>query len=244
MERLIRFECDPRPFVVPKRLRCHHETFPPFEVIEYRTRRKLGPYGLRMEAIVRTKVEVNECKQAALYLAQDLNRVWPYVAGVPLFPQILIARRINAPPGWRSNSDVVSKGLPMMLGPLRITGGAIRFGRPKPYLVTVTEMPLRSALTAVRKFRGADPITRLLMELHLGALNQPGTDSRLFLLAKALELIRALLPGRNDAQRQSALDPETRKRLRQPLHWLYGMANNRLESVMLLSVIVLNSYND
>ena len=231
MERVIRFECEPRPFVIPKRFRCHREAFAPFEVSEYRRRSKVRPYGLRMEAIVRTKGEVHECRQAALNLAQDLNRVWAYVAGVPLFPQVLIARRINAPPGWQSNSDKISRGLPWTLGPHRIhiEGGGIRFGRPKPYLVTLTDMPLGPALAAVRKFRGADQVTRLLMGLHFGALNQPGTDSRLFLLAKALELVRATLPGRNDTQRQAALHPETRQELRRSLHWLYGIANNRLE---------------
>jgi hypothetical protein len=58
---------------------------------------------------------------------------------------------------------------------------------------------------------------------------QPGSQSGLFLFAKALELARFMIPGRDDKARETALPLRARESLRQSLHWLYGIANRRLE---------------
>jgi len=56
----------------------------------------------------------------------------------------------------------------------------------------------------------------------------PGTESALFLFAKALELARVMLPGHDDKARQAALPLDARGSLRRSLHWLYEIANKRL----------------
>ena len=90
-------------------------------------------------------------------------------------------------------------------------------------------MPLRDALSAVRAHLTANESTRLLLGLHSEAMAQPGSQSGLFLFAKALELARFMIPGRDDKARETALPLRARESLRQSLHWLYGIANRRLE---------------
>jgi hypothetical protein len=90
-------------------------------------------------------------------------------------------------------------------------------------------MPLRNALSAVRSYLTANENTRLLLDFHSEALALPGSQSGLFLFAKGLELARLMLPGRDDSARENALPLTARKSLRQSLHWLYGIANLRLE---------------
>jgi hypothetical protein len=68
-----------------------------------------------------------------------------------------------------------------------------------------------------------------LIQLHLGAMGNLGTEAALLLSAKALEICRALLPGRNDNQKQKALQLELTNELRHSLHWLFGIANQRRE---------------
>jgi hypothetical protein len=105
----------------------------------------------------------------------------------------------------------------------------IRVGHAHSYRVTMPYMPLRNALSAVRSYHTADENTRLLLELHSEALALQGSQSGLFLFAKGLELAQLMLPGRNDPARQNALPLTARESLRQSFHWLYGVANQRLE---------------
>jgi hypothetical protein len=97
------------------------------------------------------------------------------------------------------------------------------------YWMTLPYMPLKRALEAVRAYRTSDAATRLLIDLHTRSLKEPGSDTQLILLAKALELVRAVLPGRKDADKQKALQAEVQASLNQSLPWLYDIANNRLE---------------
>jgi len=144
--------------------------------------------------------------------------MWTYVAGVPLFPQVLRMTYPDAPDGWESSESTLRDRLPG----LRIQHHTVR-----QYLLELPFMPLAPAMVAVAAYRKASPETRMLIELHVESLLNPGSMSGLVLTAKALELARALLPGNTDTQRQSALGA-TFGNLKQSLHWLYGRANQRL----------------
>ena len=222
-ERLV-YECSPRPFSVPPRVPAYRERVSCLDVIEYRRRSKVRPYGLRMESQVTTKEEARHCHSEALRLASDLNAVWAYIAGVPLFPKRLVLQVVDSPNGWRTNFKKLESALPTAArfhGEVRISEGS--------YSLELPFMPLQRALAAVQAYHVASENVRVLMGLHFEALDQPGTQSGLFLLAKALELARGMLPGRDNKQRQAALPPDVRAELRQSLHWLYGIANHRLE---------------
>jgi hypothetical protein len=100
---------------------------------------------------------------------------------------------------------------------------------PGQYRVLIPLLPLQPAIVAVQAYRTANPETRFLMNLHFGAIDQLGTESQLFLFAKALELARLMLPGRRDPQKEASLSPSVRAALRRSFHWLFDIANNRLE---------------
>jgi len=85
------------------------------------------------------------------------------------------------------------------------------------------------ALEALAAFRNAQPVVRSLVELHFSALTSTRVDGRLFFFAKALELVRALLPGADLPAKSANLHPEIRGELARPLSWLYDMSNNRFD---------------
>jgi hypothetical protein len=177
-----------------------------------------------METRVRTKEEARARDGEARELIASLSGVWPYVAGTLLFPRWLRIEVSKAPQGWRTNSRRILSTLPAA-GPIF----KLRFRSRGSYSITLPYMPLRNALSAVPAYRTANAVTRKLLGLHAEAMAQPGTDSGLFLLAKALELARVMLPGRDDKARQAVLPLDARTSLRRSLHWLYGIANDRLE---------------
>jgi hypothetical protein len=105
----------------------------------------------------------------------------------------------------------------------------IRFSRQskRNWAVTLDAMPLEPALRALAAYRSTDATTRLLIALHTQAIDQYD-DAGLFLLAKALEACRALLPGRTDTQRLHGLPATAQQQLRTSLRWLMQIANSRL----------------
>ncbi|HZQ90387.1 MAG TPA: hypothetical protein VFA60_01185 [Terriglobales bacterium] len=126
------YECAPPPFIAPPGTTPHTEQFGSLLLKESYIEGDTHPYRLRMEAQPSTKEEAQRIHHEALDLATNLDRVWAYVAGEPLFAKRLILRRADA-------------------------------------------------------------------------------------------------PGKTDTQREGALSADVRSELRQSLHWLYDIANNRLE---------------
>ena len=202
----------------------HSERVGHFDVSEYRRRSRVRPYGLRMEASPQNREEAEKWHLEAIALARDLNKMRTYVAGVTLFPRYSALRILSGPDGWKTNYENVRAGLPakgMTYSAIQFSGGG--------YSLSLPFMPLGPALSAVQQYHQTNDTIRTLIDLHLEAIEQRGTQSGLFLFAKALELVRYILPGRDDAKRQAALPPESRNLLKQPLHWLFGIANERFE---------------
>jgi hypothetical protein len=214
MKRTLWYVCK-RPFELPQRMRCHREAVGLLQVFEYRPKSKRYSYGLRMEAQVHTEEEARAAHSQALQLAENLDMVWPYVAGARLFPHALRLESRDSPEGWESNFSRVAKTLPTTQA-LQIS--RIRFGGR--YMVPLPLMPLQAALSAVRRLQAASDATRVLIQLHTRAMDNPGTEVGLFLIAKALELVRTMLPGRDDRARQAGLSADGLGELRQSLHWL------------------------
>jgi hypothetical protein len=226
------------PFFPPARLRGYQERVGNLDVIEHRRRNKVLPYGLRMECQVTTKEQAQRCDTEARQLARDLNTVWAYVALVTLFPKRFMIRLSKPPDGWRTNFKRIKSvrpikprsSLPISGPPGPPVGFTVNIKiNPGRYKVVLPYMPLQRALAAVQAYRTANQTTRFLMDLHFGAIDQLGTGAQLFLFAKALELARVMLPGRTDSQGEAALPPAGRAALRRSFHWLFDIANNRLE---------------
>jgi hypothetical protein len=234
------YECSPRPFFVPARLRGYRGRVGGLDVIEHRHRSNVLPYGLRMECQVNTEQEAACSHTEALQLARDLNIVWAYVAAVPLFPKRIMLQLSGAPDGWRTNFKKLKSTRPIKprsaLAISSSPGPAVAFRMSikiiqGKYKVLLPYMPLQPALVAVQAYRTANENMRFLMNLHFGAIDQLGTESQLFLFAKALDLVRrVMLPGRSVQQKESALPHDVRAALSQSLNWLGAMSNNRLET--------------
>lgn len=192
-------------------------------VTERRRRSRTHPYAIRFEKQARSRTEARALEAEAFALADDLDQIWAYVAGVPLFPRITTLTIARAPMGWKTNAVRIKRRLPS-------DGGyVVRERLISRYLVTLPRPPLAAALDAVQAWRGADQVTKHLMGLHLASLREGTPSAAMIFLAKALELVRAILPGRTDEQRQRALPLDIQQRLSRSLHWLYSIANQRQE---------------
>lgn len=192
-------------------------------VTERRRRSRTLPYVIRLEGQARSRTEAATLEAQAFELADDLDQIWPYVAGVPLFPRITTLTIARAPLGWKTNAPRMKRKLPAE------GGYVVRERFINRYLVTLPRPPLAAALDLVQAWRGADQVTKHLMGLHLASLREGTPSAALIFLAKALELVRAILPGRTDEQRQRALPPDIQQQLSRSLHWLYSIANQRQE---------------
>jgi len=89
------FETAPRPFAVPEGLPSHHERVGLLLVSEGHDPTSEAPYRIRFEAEAHSLEELWEIRDEASKLAQDLDLIWPYVAGVPLF-------QLCGPSAWRT----------------------------------------------------------------------------------------------------------------------------------------------
>ena len=223
-KRTLWFEIQPRPFELPKRKKCYVGVVGSFTIREYRHRSRLWPYGLRMSTEIDAREDVQLRVSEAIALASDLNAVWPYVGGLALFHRGLRVIQVKAPRGWRTNARRLRRALPSTRPSLEI-----RFSREskRNWAVTLDAMPLEPALRALVAYRSTDAATRLLIVLHAQAMDQYD-DAGLFLLAKALEMCRALLPGRTDAQRLRGLPATAQQQMRTSLRWLMEIANSRV----------------
>ena len=217
------YRCAPRPFRVPLDGACHREQVGVLTVSEYHRSNAALPYGIRMRARVGTHAQLSSAKASAFALAAELDRVWPYVAGVPLFPTRLVMQVLNAPSGWYTNYKQVKSRLPTPSFQMKV-------GKPSGgFWITTTSMPLKPALAAVKALKATSEETRVLMDYHARALLNLRSEPGLLMFAKGLELARALLPGKSDSQKSRSLPEECRTELRHPLSWLFKMSNERID---------------
>jgi hypothetical protein len=217
-------ETQARPFVIPDGAVCHHEQVGLVTAKERRSENPQKPYVLRIEWEATTREEAALGHQAALHLADELDSVWAYVAGEPLFAVQLILEITEAPEGWTSNYRDVQRQLPSAQG-ISIESVSIT----NTHSMRLPHMPLRNALRARDAYSHADADTKALIDLHFNAMKHPGSQPGLFLMAKAMELAKAMLPGRTPEEKQTALPFETANYLRQSVRWLGMIANKRFE---------------
>jgi len=145
---------------VPPGVSGHREKVGRLDVFEYRRRSKVAPYGLRMESQVSTREEAESSHSEALGLTSDLNAIWAYVAGVPLFPKRLVIA-LASPTGWRTNFEKLEATLPTTarLGrKIRITHGPMR--------VILPYMPLQRALAAVVRVSSTSALCRRMSAMN------------------------------------------------------------------------------
>lgn len=189
---------------------------------------ELRRYRVVMESQPTDRDEIRRLFETAVPIAESLERLWLYATAWPLSGRrfVMSLVPVSLPKGWRENKKDVE------LEFLRLSGGGI-YGDvsiTSRDWATVPVLPLRDALRAHAAFPSLPEEFKVLAELHYEA-HITGRDLSMELgFARALELARALIPGRNDRARQSALDPQIQAALTQPLSWLYDMSHNRLST--------------
>jgi hypothetical protein len=182
-------------------------------------------YQVIIEATVLTREGAWKAKLEASDLASELDRAWVYVCGRPLHPVYMQLQFDKPPEGWRTNAKEVD----------------VRLAQTEDKMYTIIEpgkdwhwmqlpfFPLREVLKVRESLTVASEATLALAGLHYSALKSLDSDGNLFLLAKALELGRKLLPGKNDEAREKSLPLNICSALSHPLTWLFDMSNNRYD---------------
>jgi hypothetical protein len=182
-------------------------------------------YQVIIEATVLTREGAWKAKFEASDLASELDRAWVYVCGRPLHPVYMQLHFDKPPEGWRTNAKEVD----------------VRLAQAEDKMYTIIEpgkdwhwmqlpfFPLREVLKVRESLTVASEATLALAGLHYSALKSLDSDGNLFLLAKALELGRKLLPSKNDEAREKSLPLNICSALSHPLTWLFDMSNNRYD---------------
>ena len=185
--------------------------------------RGVKAYCIAIEAQVNTLAEVRDAWGRASDLSDELDQVWPYVAGEPLLPLILTIRLRDDVDGWSSNLRELERHFARLSGsPL---GHAEVINR---HWTKMPSPPLSRAIDALDQLRLLSGAKKLLHELYYSSLKSLDRNAQMFILAKCLEIVRTLLAGRNDAQRHDNLDPIIQQSVTRSLHDLIGLANHRL----------------
>jgi len=186
----------------------------------------IGNYSIVIEGVVTSESEIWTMSEKAHQLAEDLNRTWTYVCGHPINVARLGLTVRTAPPGWMTDVPEIRERISAKRSGL--TCGSIEI--KTRYWVFCSDFPLRRALRVRESLLDASVIVRTLISLHHMALTSRESEVRLLLLAKALEIVRAILPGRRDQEKQRKLPYEIISELRRgSLDWLSEIANSRLD---------------
>jgi len=182
-------------------------------------------YQVIIEAKVTSLAEMRDRQMEAFTLAHELDRAWVYTCGRPLHAVHTEWSFLETPAQWASNLDDVKKDLARAEGsPVGGTGSVT-----SRHWLRMLIFPLRKALRVLRAIRKASPTIVALMDLHYGALKTSDPQAKLFLLAKALELIRVMLPSKDDKAQEQALPAEIRSAMSQSFHDLFNLSNNRFD---------------
>ena len=89
--------------------------------------------------------------------------------------------------------------------------------------------PVKTALIARESYLLASEPIKAMVELHYFAHKVGDSYSSFFFLAKSLEIVRALLPGKTDVQKEKEFPDDVRSRMKTSFHDIVGLANTRYE---------------
>ncbi len=188
----------------------------------------LGDYRLIIETKVNDSPELQSKHFEIKKIIQEIDRSWLYACGHPFNKKILsfVGPYVDFPDGniceWTSNYSEAEKEL----------------NKGKPHIVISSEKvthsslsywPLKKALTVREAYVAAQEHVVALVDLHFFALKVEDSYSSFFFLAKAMELVQAMLPGKTDDRKEKKLPDEFKSRLKTSLHNIMELANTRYE---------------
>jgi hypothetical protein len=188
----------------------------------------LGNYQVIIETEVNDSSELQSKHFEIKKIIEELDRSWMYACGHPLNKKILsfVGPYIDFPDGnmngWTSNYREAEKEV--NIGKVHIV-----FNAEKVTHSSFSYWPLKNALTVRDAVISTQDNVAALIDLHYFAHKVEDSYSSLFFLAKAMELVRAMLPGKTDDKKEKQLPDEFKSRLKTSLHYIMGLANNRYE---------------
>lgn len=194
----------------------------------YRNARgEYGQYRLRIERLVADRSEYLTAHAEMVDLSSTIERLWAFATGAALrsLGFGFTVQPVKPLPEWRSNATRVDRKLQERSSPYVIIDRSRSI-----HCRGAATFPLHPLLAALAAHEEADDLTRTLIDLHYHAVMSPTPGGREFLLCKALEIVRAVLPGKDDQAKGRALPQELRDRMIGSFHALFGLANTRFET--------------
>lgn len=188
----------------------------------------LGNYQIIIQTEVNNSRELQLKHFDIKAIAQELDRSWIYVCGHPLSKSVhdFLGPYLDFPDGkidgWTSNYREAEKEASGNNGHVVIFHERISHKSFQHWL-------LDAALGVLEAYRGSHDNVKTLVDLHFFSHKVRDSYSSLFFLAKAMELVRAMLPGKTDKEKEEKLSTEFRSKLKTSLSNVMSLANNRYE---------------
>ena len=187
----------------------------------------LGNYHLVVERLMSMHDDFSTWNERGVDLVERIEILWAFATGLPLrsrgFGVELTEPRLSK--GWESNARQVDtelqKATRKLVAQLRIESRHRRYA---------SSFPLPRLLRAMNAYETADEVVRELVVLHYVAHMTLATDNKALLFAKALEVVRKKIPGKNDREREAELPDHVRCALSHSLPELYEISNERRET--------------
>ena len=191
----------------------------------------LGDYQVVVESKIEQKDHLWESFNQISVVARELDLAWTYGCGHPLTKRHFIFQAsivdIDSTQGivrgWRGNYgellDEINRGKRHV---------SFRFNRMD--FSSLPSFPLAGVLKIRSAILEADETTTILLNLHYSAHMANDVLSMCFFLSKCLELVRAILPGRRDEEKEDYLQDSAKNELQMSLHDLFDLANNRFQT--------------
>ena len=188
----------------------------------------LGDYQLIIETEANDSSELQSKHFEIKAMVQELDRCWMYACGHPLNKKALsfVGPYLDFPDGniegWTSNFREAEKEVNKGKAHIVFTSGRVSHS-------SFSYWPLKKALNVREAYNKAHENVAALVDLHFFSHKVEDSYSSFFFLAKAMELVQAMLPGRTDQKKERKLSGEFRSRLKTSLHHIMGLANTRYE---------------
>lgn len=235
-ERILKYRSDPKIYAILCTGTSHRRAFDDLIVSEeFEPNDKYknispdhGDYRVIIETEAKDTAELQSKHFIIQNISQELDRAWMYACGHPLCKQLLtfMGPYIDFPDGkingWSSNFKEVEKNINK--GRAHILFSFEQFSHS-----SYEFWPLDRALTVRESYLKAPESIATMVDLHFFSHKVEDSYSSFFFLAKALELVRALLPGKNDQHKEEHLPDIVRQNLMTSLHHIIGLANSRYE---------------
>lgn len=189
----------------------------------------VGEYSVVIEAMANNFDDLKRKTELAKEAAELLDKLWIYPTSYPItvtdFSKFQMRVVEPIPEAWSTNYDEVEKSVSnrqsLMYGKVSISGGSS--------WIVFDKFPLEYACRALSKYDGLNEAEKYLIDLQHLYLTTDHRPSPIFLLAKAMEIVESLVPGKTRKDKSCYVDDMLGKKLPLDLGDLLKIANTSRE---------------